>query len=267
MCSGNRHFPSQSDPGAVITYEYPLKERIRTLLRLEDLYRKLEYFTARDNAEEHHVALITLFEILEVAKRGDLKVDLMQELERQRQILTGFRNNPDISEEALTEALEEIAQAAASLQRAPGKIGQCLRENEWLMTIRSRAGIPGGVCEFDLPAYHYWLSRASLIRRHDLQGWIQTLMPICDGLTIVLRLLRASAQPETQVAHHGVYQSTMTSRSAQMLRVDLPSNEAVLPEISASRHALSIRFLMPEMTSRSQVAKHDISFQLSLCSL
>jgi cell division protein ZapD len=40
-----------------------------------------------------------------------------------------------------------------------GKTGQYLRENEWLMNIRSRAAIPGGACEFDLPSYHHWLNR------------------------------------------------------------------------------------------------------------
>jgi hypothetical protein len=30
----------------VISYEYPLNERIRTLLRLEDLFLKIAHFTA-----------------------------------------------------------------------------------------------------------------------------------------------------------------------------------------------------------------------------
>jgi cell division protein ZapD len=80
----------------VITYEYPLNERIRTLLRLEDLFEKVMHFVRAEGSLEHHVALVTLFEILEVASRADLKVDLVQELERQRQILLSFRNNPQI---------------------------------------------------------------------------------------------------------------------------------------------------------------------------
>ena len=89
----------------MITYEYPFNERIRTLLRLEDLFDKAAYFVQQDGTREHHVALLTLFEILEVASRADLKMDLIQELERQRQSLLVFRNNPDISEEALSGAL------------------------------------------------------------------------------------------------------------------------------------------------------------------
>ena len=36
------------------------------------------------------------------------------------------------------------------------KIGHTLLEKDWLTAIRSRISIPGGTCEFDLPAYHAW---------------------------------------------------------------------------------------------------------------
>ena len=71
----------------MITYEYPLNERIRTLLRLEDLFERSRHFIARTEPHDHHVALLTLFEIMEVASRADLKSDLLQELERQKQVL------------------------------------------------------------------------------------------------------------------------------------------------------------------------------------
>lgn len=251
----------------MISYEYPLNERIRTLLRLEDLYRKITHFTRGDAPQDHHVALLTLFEVLEVAGRADLKVDLVQELERQRQILISFRNNPEISEEALAGALYEIEQASASLLAMAGKIGQYLRENEWLMAIRSRASIPGGVCQFDLPSYHFWLNRDPEQRRRDLDTWIHPMVPIRDGLTIVLRLLRASGRPETQVARGGTYQLTMGGRSAQMLRVRLAPIDAVVPEISANKYALNVRFMLPETVLRPRPAERDISFELTFCSL
>ena len=159
LSSGQKPGAYPCGPDAVISYEYPLNERIRTLLRLESLYLKISHFIAGSTPQDHHVALLTLFEMIEVAGRADLKVDLVQELERQRQILVSFRDNPDISEEALAGALYEIEQASANLLGMAGKIGHYLRENEWLMSIRSRAAIPGGACQFDLPSYHYWLSR------------------------------------------------------------------------------------------------------------
>lgn len=251
----------------VITYEYPLGERIRTLLRLEDLFDKALYFSTAEGAYEHHAGLLTLFEILEVAGRADLKVDLVQELERQRQILHAFRDNPQISEEALSGALYEIEQASTALLGMAGKIGQYVRDSEWLMAIRSRSNIPGGVCEFDLPSYHYWLHREAEERRHDLQGWLAPMLPIRDGLVIVLRLLRASGRTESLVARRGAYQQMMGGRSAQMVRLRLSREYAAVPEISANKYAFNIRFVASGITTRPRQAEEDIPFELTFCNL
>jgi len=210
---------------------------------------------------------MSIFELLEVASRADLKVDLVQELERQRQTLLAFRDNPDISEEALSGALYEIEQASSGLLSVPGKIGHYLRENDWLMGIRSRAAIPGGACQFDLPSYHYWQSRDAAARRHDLDGWLRPLMPIRDGLNIVLRLLRASGRPEMQLASRGMYQVMMGGRHMQMVRVRLSPSAHAVPEISANKYMLNIRFMKPETAGRARQCEVDIEFELTLCNL
>lgn len=251
----------------MISYDYPLNERIRTLLRLEDLFEKVRYFAASDEAREHHIALVTLFEILEVAGRADLKFDLVQELERQRQILLSFRNNPDISEDALDSALLEIEQASADLLEMKGKTGQYLRENEWLMGIKNRANIPGGVCEFDLPSYHYWLNRDPALRHADLSSWITPLLPLDAALTIVLRLLRSSGHAERQLAAHGAFQQMLSGRTAQLIRLRLPRAIVAVPEISANKYALNVRFMVPDTDMRPKQADSDIEFELTYCNL
>jgi cell division protein ZapD len=251
----------------VITYEYPLSERIRTLLRLEDLFDKIAYFSSSEGAPEHHVALITLFEIIDVTGRADLKFDLVQELERQRQILLSFRNNPDVSEDALSGALYEIEQASAALLSTQGKIGQNVRENEWLMGIKNRAAIPGGVCEFDLPGYHFWLNRDVAFRQRDLAGWLAPMLPICGGLGIVLRLLRSSGRPEPRVAERGSYQLMLAGRTAQLVRLRINREDAAIPEISANKYALNIRFTVPGTDLRPKQSEADVPFELTFCNL
>lgn len=251
----------------MITYEYPFNERIRTLLRLEDLFDKAAHFIQQDGAREHHVVLLTLFEILEVAGRADLKMDLIQELERQRQSLLVFRNNPDISEEALSGALYEIEQSSAALLGMTGKIGQHLRDNDWLMSVKSRAAIPGGVCEFDLPSYHYWQHRPDGQRRETLLAWLQPFMPLRGGLDIVLRLLRSSGRSEHQVADGGAFQMMLGGSTAQMVRVSLKSDVAYIPEISANKYALNIRFVSPDYDHRSRHSGTDVEFDMVFCNL
>ena len=251
----------------MISYEYPLSERIRTLLRLEDLYERTLYFVAKADPQEHHVALLCIFEILEVAGRADLKSDLLQELERQKQSLESLRDNPEISQEALDNILWEIDRTSSKLFQMSGKVGQELRENEWLMGIKQRTSIPGGVCEFDLPSYHYWLHLSAEQHRHDLESWLAPFLPIRDGIAIVMRLLRESGKAATQTAVQGVYQQMMAGRIAQMLRIRLKLEYQCTPEISANKYALNIRFTTQETGQRPKVLESDVDFELTFCNL
>jgi cell division protein ZapD len=251
----------------VITYEYPLNERIRTLLRLEDLYDRARFFLGRDSPHEHHHALTGMFEILEVASRADLKSDLLQELDRQRTFLEALRNNPAISEEKLNGVLREIDSAFATLHATSGKTGQALRENEWLMAIKQRVGIPGGTSEFDLPSYHHWLHHPVERRRADLESWLKPLLPIHAALSIVLRVLRESGRVTSLIAFQGVYQQTPAEKPAQMLRLALADELPCVPEISANKYALNVRFLLPEGVQKTRVYEHDVPFELAFCNL
>ncbi|HTS83663.1 MAG TPA: cell division protein ZapD [Usitatibacter sp.] len=251
----------------MITYEYPLNERIRTLLRLEDLYDRVRHFLAEGDAHCHHACLTGTFEILEVASRADLKSDLLQELDRQRTFLEALRNNPAISEEKLNEVLREIDAAFANLHATSGKTGQALRENEWLMAINQRVGIPGGTSEFDLPSYHHWLHHDAARRRADLETWLKPLLPIHAALSIVLRVLRESGRSVSLIAFQGVYQQTPAEKPAQMLRLSLQDDLPCVPEISANKYALNVRFLLPEGVQKSRVYEHDVPFELAFCNL
>ena len=251
----------------VITYEYPLNERVRTLLRLEDLFDRVDFFVAQESPLDHQAGLLAIFEILDVASRGDLKSDLLQELDRQRLFLEALRNNPAISEEKLDSVISEIESTFADLLASSGKTGQHLRENEWLMTIKQRASIPGGTCEFDLPSYHHWLHRDNADRRADLAVWFGPMNAIAAALRIVLRVLRESGKSVPLIVYGGVFQQMPMERAAHMLRVTLVRDLSCVPEISANKYALNIRFISVGTAGRPHLYERDVEFQLSFCNL
>ena len=252
----------------MIRYEHPLNERVRTLMRLEDLFQRVQYFAQQSGAPDHHAALLALFEITDVAGRADLKTDLLQELERQRQLLVPLRANPAIEPRVLEPLLAEIDSVSASLHAHAGKAGTHLRDNEWLMTIKQRAAIPGGVSEFDLPAYHYWLHAEASARQNDLRGWLAPFLPIYNGLAIVLRLLRDNGRSGKHTAFHGVFQLMLASaKVAQLLRLTVHRDLPCVPEISANKYALNIRFIGVTGMDRGAVYDHDVEFELVFCNL
>lgn len=251
----------------MIIYEFPLNERIRTMLRLEDLYGRVNHFIERNDSKDHHAAIQTLFDLVEVASRADLKADLLQELDRQKRMLMSLHDNPEVSPDALGTVLQKIEQCADSLAAITGKVGQPIRDNEWLMAIKQRATIPGGSCEFDLPSYHYWQNRDPETRRRFLTEWMAPLEPIRRALAIVLRLLRDGGKEHHLTAEHGNFQQMQGGRMAQMLRLVLDDTLPCIPEVSANKYALSIRFVRADYAAKSTLYDEDVEFDLIFCSL
>jgi cell division protein ZapD len=251
----------------VILYEYPFNERIRTYLRLEHLFRRLGELVPRTHPIDHHYALSTIFEVMDVAARADLKADVMKDLDRQRNALASYRGNPAVSEAVLDEAIGKLDRSFNTLNTVPGKAGQSLTENEWLMSIRSRVNIPGGTCEFDLPGYYAWQHRDASQRQADLERWASTLGPLAESIHMLLKLLRESGAPQKVIAAGGQLQQNLPQgRSFQLLRLRIDPSLGLVPEISGNRLMISVRMMRQEEADRMQPATGDASFELTLCS-
>lgn len=249
----------------MVLYEYPFNESIRTMLRLEHLFDRLGQLIPRDTAVDHHYALATIFEIMDVASRADLKSDLLKELERHKTQLNIYRGNPSISEEALNAIVAKVDHAFNGLNQLPGKAGHALTANEWLMSIRSRISIPGGTCEFDLPAYHAWQKIEAPRRRADLMQWISSLMPLAEALSVLLGLLRDSGVPHKVIASAGQYQQSLPAgRTYQLMRVRL-NGEPLVPEISGHRLMVSVRLMRNDAEGRLKPSTTNTAFELTLC--
>ena len=250
----------------MVLYEYPFNESIRTMLRLEHLFGRLSTLMPRDAPVDHHFALATIFEIMDVASRADLKSDLLKELERHRNQLLGYRGNPNISESALESVISRIDTAHAGLNQQQGKAGQSLSANDWLMSIRSRISIPGGTCEFDLPSYFAWQQHSPDRRRADLAVWAGTLTPLAEALHALMDLLRDSGAPQRLVATGGQYQQSLPqNKTYHLLRVRLDDTGGLVPEISGHRLLVSVRMMRADAEGRLRPAAADVPFELTLC--
>jgi cell division protein ZapD len=251
----------------VILYEYPLNERVRTYLRLEHLFARLGQLLARESSLDHHYALVTIFEVIEVASRSELKSDVLKDLEKHKQLMAAYRGNPAISEQALDEVLSQIEEAFANFNAQNGKPGSPLADNEWVTSIRSRIAIPAGTCEFDLPAYYLWQHKLPEQRRTDIMRWASSLWPLAQAITLLLKMLRDTGSAQKIMAVGGHHQQNLPSgRSFQLLRLRVPSEVDLIPEISGNRLMFSIRFLAPSSEDKMPSAStDDVSFELSLC--
>lgn len=244
----------------IIHFEHPLSERVRNFLRIAYLFRHFHEVVIRKEVWAHHCALFSLFEIMEAAARAELKLDILQELERQKGLA---RQRGEDGKDAL----ETIQTAISNLQNVQQKFGQHLRENEWLMAIKQRIFVPGGTSPYDLPSYYYWQQKNPEERESQLRQWIQSLLPTYEAISLLLEILRHNSLSVECVANAGSYQHNSLGQNIHLLGINVAQHETALPEVSANKYFTHIRFLQAsQQQARGLVLNTDIPFTLVMCS-
>lgn len=253
------------NPDSII-YEQPLNEHVRVCLRLEHLFNQILHWMHGSSSWDSRAALQALLEILNVLDRPDLKSKLVKELDRYNEILERFSNMPHIDKGKLAAVQHEVQHTLRSLHLMQGRFAQNLRENEFLNSVRQYASNPGGGCNFEAPAYHYWLQQPVEDRTAQLTQWLTNLKTIQTAINLSLRLIRQSCAPQLQVAQTGFYQAALDAQTpCQLVRVCVAKGLHVYPEISVGRHGVSIRFLVLNLIERPAQTNDEVKFYLTTC--
>jgi cell division protein ZapD len=253
--------------GAVEVYEQPLTERMRTYLRLEFLYRQLRFHLDRPSPWDSRAVLAALLDTIAILTRGDVRSDVLKELERQLQLFDRLQKAPQVDEKRLAGLLRNLRHHREELMALGPQYLRTMRENEFLNAVKHRSAIPGGTCEFDLPDYTHWLRLPYEQRCAAVDGWLKPLRPLCEGVAELLWLMRESGEAVSAVAQNGIYQHTLRRDSAShLLRVSLSATKKIYPEISASHHRFTLRFMKwPTIADRAVQVTEDVPFEIKVC--
>jgi len=252
---------------AVMHYEQPLSERMRTFLRLEFLYQQMLYNSEQEADWATRATISTLLEVLAILSRGDVRSDVHKELDCQLSALERFQSQPGVDGGRLDTLIHNLVASRDELGRIGTAFLNPLKDCDFLNAIKHRSAIPGGTCEFDLPEYNHWLRQPFARRQQDMDKWMGSIRPVCDAVTELLWLIRESAQPDDKLAINGMYQHNMLKDGThRLLRVSLNGSSSLFPEISGSQHRFTVRFLeWSTIDSRAVQTGHDVPFQLSVC--
>ena len=250
-----------------LIFEQPLSERMRTFLRLDFLYTQALYHNEVASQWGSRAAMSCLLDVLAISTRGDIRSDVLKELDRQVTTLTEYQSRPGVDPGRLKTVLANLIRLRSELSNAGSSFLQPLRDSEFLSAIKHRSAIPGGTCEFDLPDYYYWLSQPDEARMQAFNEWLSMLRPLCDAIAELLWLTRANGRARQEVAKGGSFHITFDRDTPiQLLRISLPKSMGLYPEISGSHYRCSLRFLAWNgLAARPSQSETDVPFILSSC--
>ncbi|XTZ37695.1 cell division protein ZapD [Salmonella enterica] len=243
-----------------ILFEHPLNEKMRTWLRVEFLLQQL---TARLPVSNHADALHffrNIGDLLDVFERGDTRTELLKELERQQRKLRAWSDVPGVDLNRIEIIRQQLKETGAVLMSVP-RLGQQLREDRLIGLVRQRLSIPGGCCSFDLPTLHMWLHLPQPHRDAQVKVWLDSLAPLTSTLTLILDLIRNAAPFRHQTSLNGFYQDN--GEDADLLRLQIPLETALYPQISGHKSRFAIRFL--PLDSENGSVPERLDFELACC--
>ncbi len=257
---------AQQDVGNLV-YEQPLNERMRTFLRVDFLYNQALYHNEIASQWGSRAAMSSLLDILAITTRGDVRSDVLKELERHLTVLNEFQAKKGVDPERLRTLVANLQRLRGELMNAGSAFLQPLRDSEFLSAIKHRSAIPGGTCEFDLPDYYYWLAQSDEPRIRAFNQWLGMLRPLCDAIAELLWLTRQNGRTSEEKAGAGQFHITFERDAPyQLLRISLPASVGLYPEISGSHYRCSVRFLKWNgLGSRPTQTESDVPFVLSCC--
>ncbi|EHD20146.1 MULTISPECIES: cell division protein ZapD [Brenneria] len=249
-----------SDVSSTILFEYPLNEKTRTWLRIELLLQQLH----RNHSLTDMGSALTFFraisDLMDVLERGDVRTELLKELERQQQKLLQWSHVPGVDMERIHSLRQQLKTQSGVLMAAP-RMGQLLREDRLIAMVRQRLSIPGGCCSFDLPTLHIWLYQPQEQREQLVAGWLDSLAPLKKSLDMILELIRHSATFRPQISLNGFFQDNASEADLLRLRIDLAYQ--LYPQISGHKTRYAIRFLSLDNENGQIPAR--LPFDLACC--
>ena len=118
---------------------------------------------------------------MSILSRGDVRGDVLKELERQLFMMERLQQSDDIDQGRLSGITKKLKTLRTNLSAIGPKYLQELRDNEFLNAIRHRSSIPGGTCAFDIPEYTHWLRQSYERRAQDVGDWVNVVRPLLRG--------------------------------------------------------------------------------------
>lgn len=252
-----------------IIYEQPLNERVRTFLRLAHLFRLNDHFMSGHTEWDVRSTIDSLLDINDLISRTDIKNEIIKELDRHTKTLNSLKKSPGVDLNRLDIILGDIGNNIEELRDKNCQPGLLLRQDELICTVKQRNAILGGSCNFDIPAYHFWLNRPTDQLKLRITEWQRDFRVIKRSIFLIINLIRNSSNPTIEKAEKGFFQKSLEQNvNCQLIRIMMPNDAIYFPEISAGKHRFTIRFLLQGDTSGRPVqTDDDLDFQLHCCIL
>lgn len=243
----------------MIYYEFPLNERIRKFLRIEEIFSKMEAQVYAKNEFSSYSCFNTFFEIIAIASRADLKVELMQEIEKQRsKMKTKMKTKKNIAINT------ELYRTRLKLEKSKTTPGFNFGGDKFLTELKTRAASPFGIVASDFPEFQYWLKKTSEIdKKSYFENKLNDFLPIKIAITNLMQILRKNIKNNSIETNSGSLQYKLDPLlKNDLVIISLGESSKFYPSISSNKYAVNVHF----SKINNEVYNKSIKFKIGIAS-
>jgi cell division protein ZapD len=228
----------------MITFEYPLNEKMRSYLRFEFLFVQINKSKSFNHESDTTVFFKALFELLELSERCDIRHDLIKDLRALSEQMKLWLKVDEVDHNAVSALLVEIEEIIVGVLAMPKQL-RYFKTNRFLTSLKQRFCIPSGCCNFDLPQFHFWLAEGQEKQCKDADLWLTHFEALQKALLLYLKIKRSQGVSSLQTAVNGFYQGEV--QNSCFVTIELDPSLAVYPMISGHKDRYSVRFMSSDI--------------------
>ena len=246
-------------------YEFPLNERIRKFLRIEEIFKKMDAQMSIKKEFSEFSCFNTFFDIMATASRADLKVELIQEIEKQR-----LKLKSKIKTKKNIKTITDLNQIRTKLEKIKIVTGFNFGGDKFLHELKTRSDSPYGIVTTDFPEFQFWLQRTSFAERKAyFKNKVYDFAAIKIAITYLMELLRSNVEVKSIETKTGTIQYKLNP----LLRNDLvviilPSSSKCFPSISSNNFAVNVHFSsgLSDAILKTFILSKLVKFKLGIAS-
>ena len=252
---------NQSNP---ITYEFPLHESYRNILKLEYIFKTIRQKLTPITLDSLESCLHTLVQTMGFIDRAKLDHELLTLLDECKLNLERLSSTPAIDRVALSNVLVKVDRCTHQLEQF--KVSNCtFLANPLYQAYTSRHALFCGTLNFDLPLLHYYAHQPIESIQTFIENCLAELAPLENAVHLILHLIRQSQYANAQVSKQGKFYASVPHANCPMIRLSLSDDCFLYPEVSYNHQCLYIRFLPAPQCE--QAIPDAIPFKLTYYSL
>jgi cell division protein ZapD len=223
----------------MMRYEFPLNEKTRKFLRLEEIFLKADSQLASRMQFISYNLFETLLNLMATASRSDLKIELIQEIERQRgkvDKLASTKKNILI--------LLQLKKLRNMLEKSSIKPGFYFGTDKFLQEIKARSDSPFGILSTDFPEMQLWLQKQTPESR---RAYFKDKFLPFESIKLSINYLNDILRKSTIMNRHKItndrYEVKLDStQKNDLVVVEILRSPGLIPTLSSNKYAININF-------------------------